>query len=354
MASASATPSVTVVADHLANPRGLSFLGGSETLLVAQAGFGSGSRTKGVQVGTGQTGLVTAILDADGRHSRTSTVANHLWSQTASSAQRGTETVGPAGVNAANPDRVLLAMSENFVAGLGPQPQEGRLLGIHDGHTFSVADVATADLKWESIPANKALQPQFPDANPYGVTVTRTHQTYVVDAAANTVDRVGPHGAVKVIAFLPNTPLSDAVPTCLSQGPDGALYVGTLSIADGPGAAHVYRVDPRSHASVTSIATVWASGLSAINGCSFSRDGKYFYASEYIAMEKITGPVAGPPPAAVVKIPFNNPSSHTYLGLDALHFAGGVAVDDNGSVYVANWSNQPAGPAMGQVVRLNR
>ena len=200
-------------------------------------------------------------------------------------------------------------------AGLGPQPQEGRLLGIDDGRTYSVADVATADLKWESIPANKALNPQFPDANPYGVTVTREHQTYVVDAAANTVDRIGPHGAVKVIAYLPNTPQSDAVPTCLSQGPDGALYVGTLSIADGPGAAHVYRVDPRSHASVTTKATVWASGLSAINGCSFSRDGKYFYASEFIAMEKITGPVAGPPPAAVVKIPFNNPSSHTYLGL---------------------------------------
>jgi sugar lactone lactonase YvrE len=354
MASANASPSVTVVADHLANPRGLSFVGGSETLLVAQAGFGSGSRTAGVQVGTGKTGLVTAILDADGRHTRTATVASHLWSQTESSAQRGTETVGPAGINAANPHRVLLAMSENFVTGLGPQPQEGRLLAIDAGHTFSVADVATANLKWESIPANKALNPQFPDTNPYGVTVTRGHQTYVVDAGANTVDRIGPRGRVNVIAYLPNTPLSDAVPTCISQGPDGALYIGTLSIADGPGAAHVYRVDPRSHASVTTKATVWASGLSAINGCTFSRDGKYFYASEYIAMEKITGPVAGAPPAAVVKIPFDDPTSHTYLGLDALHFAGGVAVDDDGSVYVTSWSNQPAGPAMGQVLRLNR
>ncbi len=354
VASASAPSSVTIIAGHLANPRGLSFVGGSETLLVAQAGFGSGSRSAGVQVGTGQTGLVTAVFDADGRHSRTATVADHLWSQTANRPQEGTTTVGAAGINAANPDRVLVAMSENYTAGLGPQPQEGRLLGIDDGRAYSVADVATADLKWESIPANKALNPQFPDVNPYGVTVTRGGQTYVVDAAANTVDRIGRDGSVHVIAYLPNTPLSDAVPTCLSQGPDGALYVGTLSIADGPAAAHVYRVDPSSHASVTAKATVWASGLSAINGCAFSRDGKYFYASEYIAMEKITGPVVGPPPAAVVKIPFNHPSSHTYLGLDALHFAGGVAVDDNGSVYVANWSNQPAGPAMGQVVRLNR
>jgi hypothetical protein len=39
-------------------------------------------------------------------------------------------------------------------------------------------------------------------------------------------------GSVQVLAFFPNTPLSDAVPTGLDRGPDGALYIGTLALVD--------------------------------------------------------------------------------------------------------------------------
>ena len=353
------TAGYTVVADHLANPRGLSFNAGSpssEVLYVAEAGLGGGTPKTGVQVGTGQTGRVTAVRDADTMNPHSAVVSSNLWSQTGSG-DHGFETIGPAGIAVRNSDALYVVMSENYSPNLGPQPQEGRLLSLnHQGQVRSVADVATASLRWETIPANKALNPQFPDTNPYGVT-TIGHEQFVVDAAANTVNEIttrGQNSSVRVLAYLPNTPKSDAVPTCITQGPDGALYVGTLAIADGPGAATVYRVDPETTAPVTEAATVWARGLSAINGCAFSPDGRYFYASEFVALETLTGPPVGPPPSAVVEIPFGDPARHSYLGLGGLHFAGGVAVDAEGAVYVSNWSNQAAGAPIGQVLRFDR
>lgn len=361
-------PGFTVVADHLANPRGLSFSLESDSrspesesrsddsgavLYVAEAGLGGGTASTGVQVGTGQTGSVVAVSGADSAHPQATVVSSNLWSETGNG-DHGFETVGPAGISAGSDNALYVVMSENYAPGLGPQPQQGRLLRLNaHGQIRSVADVATASLQWESIPANHALNPQFPDTNPYGVTTTG-HEMFVVDAAANTVSEVTPNGTVRVLAYIPNTPRSDAVPTCVTQGPDGALYVGTLAIAEGPGGAKVYRIDPETTAPATQAATVWASGLSTINGCAFSPDGKYFYASEFLALETLTGPPTGPPPSALVKIPFHHPTTHDYLGLGVLHFAGGVAVDTEGSVYVSNWSNQGPGTPIGQVLRFDR
>ena len=40
-------------------------------------------------------------------------------------------------------------------------------------------------------------------------------EVWVADAGANTLDRVGRDGSVSVVAFFPNPPVSDAVPTCV-------------------------------------------------------------------------------------------------------------------------------------------
>jgi sugar lactone lactonase YvrE len=190
------------------------------------------------------------------------------------------------------------------------------------------------------------------------VTVYRHHgrsTLYVIDAGANTVSRVGRHGHLTVVSYLPNTPKADAIPTCIAQGPDGALYVTTLALVDGPGAAKIYRIDPSKHRSVFHSAKVWATGLTAMNGCAFSPGGKYFYVSELLATETLKGAPQGLPPAAVVKIPFAHPNSgRTYLGLSFLHFAGGVAVDRDGHVYVANFTAQGPGAPLGQVLRLKQ
>jgi hypothetical protein len=337
----------TVVASGLANPRGLAF-GEEETLYVSEAGLGAGNPTDGVLVGTGHTGLIQAIDDPSSKRPHLSTVASGLWSTT--STVHGFETEGVAGISARGDDSLYAA-----VDGLGTEdPQSGRLLKVHDEGVKTVANVAAASLAWEAL-QDPNLNKDFPDANPYGVLVTG-HRIFVVDAAANTLNEVTRDGKVRVIAYFPNPPVADAVPTCIAKGPDGALYVGTLSIAAGPGAAKVFRVDPDTKENVFAAGKhVWASGLSAINGCAFSPDGKYFYASEYIAFELLTGPPAGgPPPGAVIKIPFSDPTSHTPLAFPALTFPGGVAVSENGSVYVSNFSNNPfSQPILGQVVRLD-
>jgi hypothetical protein len=172
---------------------------------------------------------------------------------------------------------------------------------------------------------------------------------YVVDAATNTLDLVRPNGSITILAYLPDNAIADSTPTCIAQGPDGALYIGTLALVDslvfGPSAI-VYRVDPSAadpsnFATVLSLATPWATGLWPINGCAFGVDGS-FYASELITSTDFSG-------GDVVKIPFATPAVHTSLTDNALTFPAGVAVGPDGSVYV---SNGTAFVPQGQVIRL--
>ena len=101
--------------------------------------------------------------------------------------------------------------------------QLGRLIVADgDGHWKAVANVGLRDFIWTG--QHKNLVPgQFPDANPYGV-LALPGKRWVVDAGSNTLDRVSADGDVRVVKFIPNPPSSDAVPTCVARGRDGALY----------------------------------------------------------------------------------------------------------------------------------
>ena len=138
-------------------------------------------------------------------------------------------------------------------------------------------------------------------------------------------------GTVRVIAFIPNDQLRDSTPTCVSQGPDGALYVGTLDLIDtftfGPGQSHVYRIDPNTTEDYLHAAHLWASGLTTVTACTFDRSGN-FWATEMFE------PTAGPP-GDLVRIPFSNPTSLTHIGGGSLPVPGGIAQGPDGAIYVS-------------------
>jgi len=196
------------------------------------------------------------------------------------------------------------------------------------------AAVGDHDYIWAN--AHLSLNPQFPDSNPNGVLVTGG-QMFVADAGANTLDQVMPNGTVKVLTYfnVPSGSPTDAVPTCVGKGPDGALYVGELLGGNpAPGNARVWR-DVVNNGQATK--SVWARGLTTVQGCGFDSWGN-FYATEFQANGFNPSPT-GNPLGAVVKIAPNG--TRTTLGMGSLFFPSGFAAW-NGSLYVSNCSIAPA------------
>jgi hypothetical protein len=238
------------------------------------------------------------------------------------------------------------------------------------GRWKAVSDIGDFDYLWTGANQDQPWAPsgQFPDANPYGVEAIAGRQ-FVADAGANTVDEIRPDGSVRIIAFVPNpelplpdgtlVPVSDSVPTCVAQGSDGYLYVGTLAYGANlarfsptappnwsslPPQSKIYRVDPNATEVVLRDADVWASGFNPIVACGFN--GGAFYVTEYITQQSgyTTGDVVR------VQVTSGGPGSRATLGENALHQPNGLAFDADGNVYVSNYS---VSFGAGQVVRVN-
>ena len=148
--------------------------------------------------------------------------------------------------------------------------------------------------------------------------------------------------------------VNDSTPTCVAKGPDGALYIGTLSLVasntTNPQSAIVYRVDlgatdPSDFSKVLRVAKPWATNLWPVSGCAFGRDGNF-----YVAELSTTGGFAFTG-GDVLKISFEHPNTRREsLTNQTLSVPGGVAVGPDGSVYVTNKTN--GFPGAGEVVRL--
>ena len=347
-AKGTAAPTVTVVADGLNNPRGLAFADGH--LWVAEAGTGG---TECVTPPGGELtcfGLTGSIDRIDG-----GTVKRVFTGLESSAGKGGGSAIGVDGISTSG-DRLYGVFGENdFTVPAGLSPELSGVLFDQTGHLVRgttsddgdaglapVSNVGAFDYAWSN--QNKSLVPeQFPDANPYGV-LADGRNIFVADAASNTLDEVDSRtGSEKILAFVPNPPQSDAVPTCVAEGPDGALYVGQLTGAgNGAGVANVYR-----WTAATGL-KVWQTGFSAITGCGFGKDGS-FYVTE---LDKVGFPPLGPPGGDVIKIAKNG--TRTTLGTGQLFFPNGFAAGDDGAIYVSNWSVAPgSGPGPhGQVVRI--
>lgn len=361
--------SVTPVVTGLHTPRGVAF-DGRGAMYVAESGLaGSGP------FGYTHTGAVDKYtLDESSAHRTWSTSFTSLYS----SHGHGTDVEGPEGITAVgsgcmrqsagqrNGCQVLMIMGESqqgIVASGGPAvPQIGHLFRLDgaSGTATDRGDIGDQSYAWTG--QHQYLFPDdFPDANPYGVLVTAggggANHTFVVDAAANTLSEINRDGTSRVIAYIPNEtpvaglPTRDATPTCVAQGPDGALYVGTLDlirnfIVPTQGQSHVYRVDPRTNESYLTAAHLWASGLTAVTACTFDSSGN-FWAAEMFKFNK------GGPPGDIVRIPFADPAHPEHIGGGRLPFPGGIAQGPDGAMYVTVFAAGTA-TANGAVMRVAR
>jgi hypothetical protein len=306
-----------LVVDGLHSPRGLA-MGPGNILYVAEAGDADHS------------GSVIEIRNSMSQHPTFRTILGDL----PTAGDEG-EFIGPSGIS-------VLGRGANqsiyVIMGLFPDaggdPLFGSLLKIRsDGSYDNIANVGEFGIAYTT--AHPDPKEPVPDSNPYGVLAIPGH-VYVADAGGNILDEVFPDGTINAIAYFPDEIIRDAIPTCVAQGPDGYLYVGTLALVDsfsiGP-SAKVWRINPAtvntSDPTQTPM-TLWASGLYPINGCTFGADGN-FYASQLFTNDFFTDPQGD-----VVKIPFADPSTHIFLTGGALGYAGGVAAAPNGDIFVAD------------------
>ena len=202
------------------------------------------------------------------------------------------------------------------------------------------------------------------ESNPYGLTVMANGDALVADAAGNDLIRVTPDGDAwtaarfdrEVVstdhlppeAGFPPELLAEAVPTTVTIGPDGAIYVGELKgFPFRPGSSRVWRIEPDAGGAWCSVnapqpaCTVYVSGLTAIQDIAFDhRRGRLY--SLQLAKDGVLAFEAGFetgefPAAQLIEIRRLGRRTEQRKDLGGgLSEPGGVAVTGAGRIYVTD------------------
>jgi hypothetical protein len=176
------------------------------------------------------------------------------------------------------------------------------------------------------------------DSNPYGVLAEAGGQV-LVDAGGNALLRVAANGAVTTLAEFPSRDdgrPTDAVPTCVVRGPDGAYYVGELTgVPFAAGAANIYRVVPGQAPEVV------YTGFKTIIDIDFGPDGSLY------VLQHATGPFLSGDGALIRVAP---DGTRTTIASEGLVRPTSVLVADDGAIYV---SNRGTSVGDGEVIRID-
>jgi hypothetical protein len=264
------------------------------------------------------------------------------------------EIIGPSSVAIAEDGSFVLPMW------LGPGGLELRAslpeeLGQYLGWLISVAPDGTvtpiADLaQWEADNNPDAADPgSAVDSNPYAVTIASDGTYLVADAGGNDILMVAADGTITLGALFHATMVPDptapapsagaspamvpmqAVPTSVAIGPDGALYVGQLTgFPFQPGGASVWRVEQGAEP------TKFAEGFTNVIGIAFGPDDTLWVAEIFH-----NSMLSGDPTGGLWSVaPGGEP---TLVATDGLMLSGGVAVAEDGTVFVSNGAVVPNG-----------
>ena len=335
--TATQAQTVDIIASGLSNPRGLAFAPNGD-LYVVEAGSGG---TESCHIGpTGPRcfGLTGAIIRIDRRDGTVETVADGLPSlavPTVGAAATGVHDIDFQGQGNAyftigfggHPDLRLSELGDpgRSMARLARLMPNGSVRLLTDIGSFENVTNPDQDL---------------PDSNPFSVLALPGRQI-VTDAGANALFEIRANGDIKTLAVFPEFqvngtgPSRDAVPTGLTVGPDGAYYVGQLT--GGPfatGIANVYRVPPEG-----GDPQVFASGFTNIVDIAFGPDDSLY-------VLQIANPIPNFGGGMLIRVAPDGTRTQINVPLVA---PGGIAIADDGTIYVTNNS---ISATAGQVLRI--
>ena len=323
-----ATPGIMTVMSGLDNPRGLAF-GPEGGLYVVEAGRGGSGPCpihRNQPMCYGATGALTRLRGG---------VQERVAVGFPSYISPSREVTGAHDVS-------FLGVGGAYVTiGFGGDPAQRVVFGP-DGALFGTLVHVAASGRWwpvADVAAHEGLinpAGDRVDSNPYGLLV-EPGSRLVSDAGANALLEVEHDGKIRTVAVFPSRPArnTDAVPTAVVKGPDGAYFVSELTGTPfSAGAARIYRV-VRGEAP-----QVYLSGFKTAIDLDFGPDGSLY------VLQLATGPVFFSGPGEVVRVA---PDGTRSVIVSGLTMPTSVVVGPDGALYV---TNQGTSIGTGEVVRV--
>ncbi|KEF41294.1 MAG: hypothetical protein ER33_12305 [Cyanobium sp. CACIAM 14] len=333
-AKAAAAFRVTTLATGLENPRGLA-IAPNGNLVLSEAGRGGSGPC--IPSGSGNT-LCYGSTGAVGLFDRSTNIYSRALSNLPSLAVQSSPF--PEGTGLA--DLAFNGAGQLFgVFGFGGDPNLipasgsplfGKTVAIDlgAGSLTPLADIAAFEAT-QNPDGKKDL-----NSNPFALVV-RGNDTYVTDAGGNTLPKADGAHQVSLVNVFPDEvvttpPLpfpfpypevpAQAVPTGMTIGPDGALYITQLSgFPFAPGSADVFRYD------FVNPVTRFAGGFSNLIDIAAGPDDS-LYLLQY------SDDFWGPPSGRILRLSLLDGSVESVFE-DLMHPTG-LAVDRDGTIYVAN------------------
>lgn len=324
-----AQASVTVVMSNLDAPRGLAW-GPEGALYVAEAG------TPAIN------GPCTTVPRGQSCYSGTGAISR-LWKGNQERVASGLPSVfqiGPSDITGPHDISFQGKGSAYVTIGWGAPPAARAGLGAL-GQRFGSLIRLTPNGAWDVVADIGAFeQANNPaggpiDSNPYGVLAEPGRQ-FLTDAGGNSVLEVSATGVVSLVTTLPPTPTgSEPVPTEVVRGPDGALYVSTLTgVPFTAGAAAIWRVAPGA------APQIYQGGFKTITDFDWGPDGS-LYVVQYASSPTFFGQ-----PGLLIRVA---PGGARTVLNSALTNPTGVLAGPDGAIYVSNKGNVAG---VGEVLRI--
>lgn len=329
-----------VVVEGLNNPMGLLTMP-DQSVWVIDSGVGGDQEIEAVDPMTGEE--ITATAGVTAQVIRVAPDGSQEVRATLPSVALGQEFLG--GARLARLGSQVYATSGGWLGDFGPEPMPlmAAVVRVDTSEPRLLADT------W-SLEANENPDGFILETHPYGILGGSDGMLYVADAGANTLLRINPRNGnldlVTVFEGLPS-PLpnpnrggaqeSDPVPTGITQGRDGTLYVSLLpGFPFLPGSARVVSVTPSGE--VTTV----AEGLTMVTDLQMAPDGSLYAVT--LAEFTEQGPV--PNSGAVTRV---GTDGSLEAVLEELSFPTAIAFAQNGDAYLT--LNGVGAPGTGQVVR---